>query len=234
MEKKTFSVLITGAARGIGLELVRQYAAAGWQVHACARDLNAAPELLRLAQRQGNVCCYPLDVTSDPQIAGLVSALAGEALDLLIHNAGYYGPSGVALGNIQRQVWRQVLEINTLSPLLLTQALLPNLRAGQLKKIAFLSSKVGSIEDNSGGAGYYYRSSKTALNQVVKSLSIDLAGEGIQVLALHPGWVKTAMGGPNALITPQESVTGLRRMIDALDPQRNGRFYDYAGNEIPW
>ena len=109
-----------------------------------------------------------------------------------------------------------------------------NLTDGRQKKVVMLSSKVGSIADNSGGAGYYYRSSKTALNQVVKSLSIDLADLGISVLALHPGWVQTEMGGPNALIDTAESVAGLAAVIDGLDLESSGQFIEYNGKQIPW
>ncbi|WP_027856182.1 SDR family oxidoreductase [Marinobacterium jannaschii] len=234
MTTRTGTVLITGAARGIGLEFVRHYLARGWQVHACARNLAEATELQQLEQSGSGLSLHQLDISSDEQIAELTLALDRQPLDLLINNAGIYGPKKLAFGEVTRDRWRRVLEINTISPLMLTQALIGNLMAGRQKKVLMLSSKVGSISDNSGGAGYYYRSSKTALNQVVKSLSIDLAEKGISVLALHPGWVQTEMGGPNALISTAESVAGLVEVIDALDLQSSGQFIEYNGKQIPW
>ena len=228
------TVLITGAARGIGLEFVRHYLQAGWQVHACARNLQQAGELQQLAQDEAALRLHELDISSDSQISDLTAELEQQPLDLVINNAGIYGPKGLAFGEVTRDRWRQVLEVNTISPLMLTQALLGNLLEGRQKKVVMLSSKVGSISENSGGAGYYYRSSKTALNQVVKSLSIDLAELGISVLAVHPGWVQTEMGGPNALIDTGQSVAGLAQVIDQLDGQMSGQFIEYNGKQIPW
>ncbi len=229
------TVLITGCGRGLGLEFAYQFARDGWRVHACCRDLVHAEDLLALEARfPEQVDLHTLDVTKDGQLKALDRALGDETLDLLINNAGYYGPKGVAFGNIERDLWRQVLEINTLSPLMLAQTLYPRVAGSRMRTLAFLSSKVGSISDNTSGAGYYYRSSKTALNQVVKSLSIDLEGAGVKVVALHPGWVQTDMGGPNALITAEESVRGLRDVLENLQPDQSGTFLDYQGKLIEW
>lgn len=229
------TVLITGCGRGLGLEFAYQYARDGWHVHACCRDLAHAEDLLALEARfPEQVDLHTLDVTKDGQIKALDRVLGDTTLDVLINNAGYYGPKGVTFGNLERELWRQVLETNTLSPLMLAQALYPRVAASKHKTIAFLSSKVGSITDNGSGGGYYYRSSKTALNQAVKSLSIDLEGAGINVVALHPGWVQTDMGGPNALITVEESVSGMREVLADLQPAQSGNFLDYQGAEIPW
>lgn len=229
------TVLITGASRGIGLELVYQYARDGAQVHACARDLGHAEDLLALAAKfPEQVELHCLDVTSDSQIKALDRALGDASIDVLIHNAGCYGPRRIKFGEIDRQIWRQVLEVNTLSPLMLTQALYARVAASQQKTLVMISSKVGSIEDNHSGGGYYYRSSKTALNQVVKSLCIDLAGFGVRVIALHPGWVQTAMGGPDALITTEESAKGMIKVIEKSDSYVSGGFYTYNGEALPW
>ena len=229
------TVLITGAGRGLGLEFAYQYARDGWKVHACCRDLTHAEDLLALEARfPDQIDLHTLDVNKDGQIKALDRVLGDTTLDLLINNAGYYGPKGVAFGSLERELWRQVLETNTLSPIMLAQALYPRVAASQGKTIAFLSSKVGSITDNSSGGGYYYRSSKTALNQAVKSLSIDLEGAGVKVLALHPGWVQTDMGGPNALITAEESVRGMRTVLEKLESNQSGTFLDYMGNLIEW
>lgn len=229
------TVLITGCNRGLGLEFAYQYARDGWRVHACARDLVRAEELLALEARfPEQIQLHTLDVNKDGQIKALDRVLGDETIDLLINNAGYYGPKGVCFGKVERGLWRQVLETNTLSPLMLTQMLYPRIATSKLKTVAFLSSKVGSISDNQSGGGYYYRSSKTALNQVVKSLSIDLEGAGIKVVALHPGWVQTNMGGEHALITPEESVTSLRGLLQQLEMEQSGRFLNYDGTVIGW
>lgn len=228
------TVLITGCNRGLGLEMARQYAADGWQVHACCRAPAQAGQLQTLAIEFPAIRLHTLDISDDSQITALAQALAGTTIDLLINNAGVYGPKGLALAELDRKTWQQVLDINTISPVLLTRAFLPHLLAGKGKKIAFLSSKMGSLDDNTSGGSYLYRSGKSALNQMVKSLSIDLAGEGVQVVALHPGWVLTDMGGPNALITAQQSVAGMRQVIDQLNAESSGDFVAFDGQPIGW
>lgn len=224
------TVLITGANRGIGLSLVQQCLNLGWQVHVTYRSESHSQSLLTLGHDQ--LFCYPLDITDYQQVAQLATALP--AIDLLINNAGYYGPKGYGFGNTDVDEWRKVFEINTIAPLKLVEALYPNLQQGSLKKIACLSSKVGSMTENTSGGGYIYRSSKAALNSVVKSLSNDLSDQGYTVLALHPGWVQTAMGGPNALISTQQSAAGLISVIDSSSTRLNGSFIDYQGNLIAW
>lgn len=229
------TVLITGCSRGLGLEFAYQYARDGWQVHACARDLKRAEALLALEARYPEqVSLHTLDVNRDGQIRALERVLGDTVIDLLINNAGYYGPGGVAFGSLDREIWRQVLETNTLSPLMLTQALYPRIAASGLKTIAFISSRVGSITENTSGGGYYYRSSKTALNQMVRSLAVDLSGSGVKVVALHPGWVQTDMGGEHARISPEASVSSLRRLLMDLTPEKSGSFLNHDGSSIPW
>ena len=224
------TVLITGANRGIGLSLVQHYLNLGWQVHATYRSTNQSQPLLDLANEQ--LFCYQLDVTDYPKVNALADQLP--TIDLLINNAGYYGPKGYGFGNTDVDEWRKVFEINTIAPLKLVEALYPNLQQGSLKKIACLSSKVGSMAENTSGGGYIYRSSKAALNSVVKSLSNDLSGQGYTVLALHPGWVQTEMGGPNALIDTDQSAAGLIKVIENSTREMGGSFIDYQGNSIPW
>ncbi|MCM5506584.1 MULTISPECIES: SDR family oxidoreductase [Vibrio] len=224
------TVLITGANRGIGLSLVKNYLAQGWQVHATYRSEKSSQDLLEL--EGDNLTCHPLDVTDYQGLSEFANALP--ALDVLINNAGYYGPKGYGFGNTDIDEWRKVLEINTIAPLKLVEALFPNLQKGQLKKIACLSSKVGSMTENTSGGGYIYRSSKAALNSVVKSLSNDLSSQDFTVLALHPGWVQTEMGGPNALIDTQTSAAGLVEVIESADISRSGEFINYDGTALPW
>lgn len=225
-------LFITGANRGIGLEMVKQFAQSNWQISACCRNPETATELSALAQANADIKLYALDVTDYQAVANLASQLKDTSFDLLINNAGIYGPKGSSLDNLDLEAWRQVFETNTIAPLKLIQAFTPHVAASQGKRIAVLSSKMGSISDNQSGSAYIYRSSKTALNQVIKSLSIDLSPQGIQVIALHPGWVRTEMGGPNGLIDTTESVTGLKNVMTS--EIKTGHFYNYDGSEIAW
>ncbi|MCW8127003.1 SDR family oxidoreductase [Microbulbifer halophilus] len=228
------TILITGANRGIGLEMTRQFAAEGWQVLACCRDIPGADQLRVLREQYNKVRPFQLDVTDYAQMEALARSLWDQPIDILLNNAGYYGPKGVAFGAVDLDEWRRVLECNTIAPYKLAETFSRNVADSGHRVMAVMSSKVGSIADNSSGGGYIYRSSKTAVNQVVKSLSVDLRERGISVIALHPGWVKTAMGGPNALISAEESVAGLKKVLLETDLERSGRFYNYDGSEIPW
>ncbi|MCL1137275.1 SDR family oxidoreductase [Shewanella pneumatophori] len=227
-------LLITGANRGIGLTFVKAYLSAGWQVTACCRSPNDADKLLSLKSVYQKLTIVKLDLDELDNISLDSLNLPEESFDLVIHNAGYYGPKGVSFGQVNLGEWRKVLEINTLGPLFITNLLYPKLNLTQGCTLAFISSKVGSMADNGSGGGYYYRSSKAALNAVVKSLSIDLATDGVKSVALHPGWVLTDMGGPNALIDTETSVQGMMQVIDKLSFEQSGSFIDYQGKTIPW
>lgn len=226
------TVFITGANRGIGLSLTELYLQQGAQVHATSRNLADSKELRALASRYNTLVLHELDVTDYQRVAQLASELP--AIDLLINNAGYYGPKGYGFGNTDIEEWRQVFEINTIAPLKLVENFYPLLQQGKAKKIACISSKVGSMTENTSGGGYIYRSSKAALNSVVKSLSNDLTDEGFTILALHPGWVRTEMGGPNALIDTQTSADGLAKVIEQSTQENSGQFINYDGTELPW
>jgi NAD(P)-dependent dehydrogenase (short-subunit alcohol dehydrogenase family) len=219
------TALITGASRGIGREFARQYEDAGWRVVATCRD----PSKSGL---EGEV--HPLDVTAPAGIAALRDALDGEAVDLLINNAGMYGPRGTALGAIDYGAWENVLRTNVLGPVRVAEAFAESVARSGLKIMVFISSKMGSIGDNNSGGGYIYRSSKTALNMAVTSLSVDLSGRGITCLLFHPGWVKTDMGGASAPVDAAASVAGMRAVIDRATPADSGRFFDNEGNQLPW
>ncbi|PSV25416.1 SDR family oxidoreductase [Photobacterium sp. GB-56] len=226
------SVLITGANRGIGLGLVKQYLSQGWLVHATSRTLETAVDLQDLASHNADLIIHSLDVTNYEQLDQLATRLP--SLDLVINNAGYYGPKGYGFGQTDVEEWRRVFEINTIAPLKLIERLYPLLKSGTTKKIACISSKVGSMEENTSGGGYIYRSSKAALNSVVKSLSNDLRDEGFTVIALHPGWVQTEMGGPNALIDIETSAKGLFDVIEHTSVNHSGEFINYDGTRIAW
>ncbi|MDP2126063.1 MAG: SDR family oxidoreductase [Pseudohongiella sp.] len=225
--------IVTGTNRGIGLGFVKQLLAQGHDVIATARDPEAVPALKAL-QADGNLSLLPLDISEEGSIAAFVSAVGAEPVDVLINNAGVYGPREAGLGSLRTAEWAEVMLIDLIAPVMLTQALLPALRRGKDKRIAFLSSMMGSIADNSSGGSYIYRSAKAGLNQAVKSMAVDLAKEDFIVLPLHPGWVKTDMGGPNAMIDVTTSVTGLLQRIQKTTSADSGKFLNYDGKVIAW
>lgn len=230
------TLVISGANRGLGLEFVSQYLNAGWDVYAGCRKPEQATELNKLSGQasKGTLYVMPLDVTDAQSRQRFCGAVGNQTVDLLINNAGTYGPKGTPLGDVDEAEWARVFATNTISPLKMTEALLPNLRAATAAKVVNISSKMGSMDDNGSGGLYMYRSSKAALNAVSKSMSIDLRNDGISVANLHPGWVLTDMGGPNALIDAQTSVAGMRQVIDSLTPEQSGQFIAYDGAAIPW
>ena len=224
------TTLITGAGRGLGLEFARQFADDGWTVLAGVRDPGSADDLRRI---DGDVSPVPLDVADPASVAILGERLSGVPIDLLINNAGVYGPRQTIPGTLDYDSWREVFEVNTLAPMRVAEAFLEHVRASETRKIVTVSSKMGSIADSSGGS-YFYRSSKAALNAAMKALAMDLQPEGFTVIVVHPGWVRTDMGGPSALIDAVESVAGLKAVIDGLTLSDTGRFINYDGSEIPW
>ncbi len=229
------NVLITGANRGLGLEFVRQYLANGRKVLATCRKARAASELANLKKEaNGRLEILELDLFSDDSINKLSETLSDTPIDLFVNNAGMMGIRNLKLGEVSGGSWGEVFRVNTIAPVLIVQNLLENICSGQEKKMIFISSRVGSIMENTGGAMYAYRSSKTALNQVVKSLSIDLFDRGVSSVALHPGWVLTDMGGPNALIDVKTSVMGMISVINSISILDSGKFFNYDGSIIKW
>jgi NAD(P)-dependent dehydrogenase (short-subunit alcohol dehydrogenase family) len=228
------TVLVTGANRGIGLEFVQQLLNRNDRVIATCRDFVAAADLQTLKSENPELELLQLDATSDESIDQFASSLKGVAIDIFINNAGVYGPRDAQFGNVTSESWAIVMQVNAIAPLLLTQVLIDNFAKGKGKKLVYITSKMGSIEDNQGGGSYVYRSSKSALNAVVKSIAVDLGREGISAAVLHPGWVQTDMGGPSALIDTQTSVSGMLSVIDNLDSENTGSFFNYDGTIIPW
>jgi NAD(P)-dependent dehydrogenase (short-subunit alcohol dehydrogenase family) len=230
------TALITGANRGIGLEFARQYAEDGWQVLACSRTPERADALKELAAQHPNrVDVHALDVADHAEIDRLAKSLSGTTVDLLINNAGIYAGSHAApLEDIDYEAWARSFHINTMATLKMVQAFLPNIERSKQKKIVTISSKMGSITDNTSGGSYLYRTSKTAVNMVIKTLSIDLKPAGVIAVVFHPGWVKRDMGGPRALISATQSVSGMRRIIDRLSMADSGKFLSYDGQIVPW
>jgi NAD(P)-dependent dehydrogenase (short-subunit alcohol dehydrogenase family) len=227
--------LITGANRGLGLEFARQYLANGWQVYAACRDPESASELRRLADGSGQkLLIIGLDVTDPLSIKAAATELAGRAIDVLLNNAGVGGVRGQTIGNIDYKAWAKVLDVNTLGPMRVAEAFVDNVARSERKLIVTIISGMGSIADNTSGGAFAYRSSKAAVNMVMRSLAIDLAPRGITCVVVNPGWVQTDMGGSPATLTPAESVTRLRRFIDTLGPGQSGRFFNYDGREYAW
>ncbi len=228
------SVLITGANRGIGYEFARSFADDGWHVHACCRNPDRAGALKEMMEGTvGAVTSHKLDVTNGLRVASLARALADEPIDILINNAGVYGPR-TGFGETDYDEWLPVFSANVLAPMRMAERFVTHLEAGKRKLIVNISSRMGSMGENDGGGAYIYRSSKAALNAVVKSLSIDLAPRGIAAIAFHPGWVQTDMGGENAAIAPVESVKGMRAVIDGVSIADSGKFFNYDGAIVPW
>lgn len=214
------TVMITGANRGLGLEFVRQYRAAGWDVIATARESSEELEALGAEVRT-------LDMADS---AALLAVRAGKPLDQLVANAGTYGPREASHAEGAAE-WLETFAVNTVAPYLLAQALRPEVKAAGGKLIA-ISTRMGSISDNTSGGFLAYRSSKTALNMAWRVLA--LSNPDLVCTVLHPGWVQTRMGGANAPVTPEQSISGMIRVIEGLGPQDSGEFFDFQGQRVPW
>ena len=220
------TVLITGASRGLGRAMAQQYAAAGWRVIACGRGPSAGDGIVQ----------ETLDVADPVSILDLARRLDGMPIDMLINNAGIRGDTG-GLQTLATDDFLEVMRINTLGPLLVTRALLPNLLSSQRKIVANISSRAGSIaegtlDDDDGD--YAYRCSKAALNMATVKLAQDLRADGVTVLSLHPGWVKTDMGGDEAVVPVADSASGLRRIIDSAPLADTGSFRAFDGRTVSW
>lgn len=221
------TILITGANRGLGLEFARQYAADGGSVIATCREPGEADELAAIE----GVRVETLDMADRAAVATFPDRIGDAKLDLFIANAGVMGGRGT-MGPDYAEAWLETLAVNTVAPVLLAHALKDRLAASA--KAVAITSRMGSIADNDSGGAYAYRSSKAALNAAWRSLALDWKSDGIAAAVLHPGWVRTRMGGPNGLIDPEESVAGMRRVIAGLTVEESGGFFNYDGARIPW
>jgi NAD(P)-dependent dehydrogenase (short-subunit alcohol dehydrogenase family) len=223
------TALITGANRGLGLEFARQYAADGWSVIATARNPGAAGTLSSLS---GDIRVEPLELGDFAAVEAFGRKLAGTPLDLLLANAGRTGPETIATA-ADAEGCLETIAVNAVAPTLLAQALAPDVIAARGKLVA-ITSQMGSIADNSSGGWLSYRASKAALNMAWRTLAIDFAREPVAIALLHPGWVRTDMGGRGAPMEPRESVAALRRVIAGLTPRQKGVFLNYRGETLPW
>ena len=229
------NILITGANRGIGLEMVRYGVEQGWRVFACCRNPHNAENLFNIAKlSNGGVSVHIADMQELSTIQALSYELRNDPVDILINNAGVYGSDKNKFGGVDADSWLQAFQINSIAPLKMVEAFAHQLDMGKRKLVGCISSKMGSMADNGYGSSYIYRSSKAALNSVVKSLSIDLKQNNIISVALHPGWVKTEMGGENAEISTRESVENMFNILLSLSLDDSGRFIDIDGSDILW
>jgi len=232
------TILVTGANRGLGLEFTKQYAADGWEVIAATRNPGQATELGKLAGK--NVILNTLDVTSDESVQDLADALDGRPIDLLLHNSGVYPREGQKIGELDYEGWRDAMETNLFGVFRLTEALLDNVAASQRKQIAAISTGMASFRSVQSGTvpagwtSYQYRTSKTALNMGLSVLAKELAPRGISVVMIDPGWVKTDMGGPNAQLTTEQSIAGIRKVLSGSPMEMTGKFLGYDGAVRPW
>ncbi len=229
------TVLITGANRGLGLEFARQYAAEGWQVFAACRAPDGARELQELvAKSAGNIRVLAMDVRDSASVRTAAATLGGAAIDLLLNNAGIGAPHNQRIGSLDYLAWVRVLDTNTLGPMRVIEAFLECVAQSRDKRIVTITSGMGSLADNSSGGSYAYRSSKAAVNMVMRSLAIDLAPRGITCVVINPGWVRTDMGGPRGKISPAESIAAMRSLIASLRSEDSGKFLNYTGKIYPW
>ena len=222
------AILISGAGRGLGLELATQYAKDGWQVIGTVRDDAAGKRLEKMG-----IEAHALDVSDFARARELARRLKGRALDVLFCNAGIIGQRGMALGSFDYQSWDEVMRVNVLGAAAMAEALVDNVAASEKKTIAMMSSRLGSITESSG-ATLPYATSKAALNMLVKGLASSLGSRDVKVVALSPGWVRTDMGGAGAALDPETSVAGLRKVLAGLKAGDSGKFFSYDGSPIPW
>ena len=237
------TALITGANRGLGLEFVRRLSLMGWRVLATCRSPGQAEALNRIAaESRHGVEVHQLDVVDPQSIDALSAALGDGAVDLLVCNAGVSrmkqalitGAEGQRIQDVDDALWFEAFCTNAIGPLRVAAAFADRVAASELRLMAFMSTRMSVAGQDSSGAYYMYRASKAALNVVVKNLSIELAPRGITCVALHPGWVRTDMGGPNADVSPEESVSGMVKiLLDAKLPKKV-QFLDYRGETVPW
>ena len=219
------TIVITGANRGIGLELARQYADDGHEVIRAMRGPDRADPIFGTTMA--------LDVTDAESVRKFAAGLMDRPVDLLVANAGVISPERQSSTDMDFDGFLQTLNVNVLGPLRVIQALLPNLRRAAHPKIAITSSRMGSMASAQSGF-IAYRASKAAVNKVAQCVATDLAGEGIAVASLRPGWVRTDLGGPGADLDVETSTAGLRRVLDGLSLENSGRFWAYDGEELEW
>lgn len=225
------TVLITGAGRGLGLEFAKQYLNDGWKVLVTIRNPMAGHVFANVS---GDLQVHILDINAHLSVEKLARDLEGQAIDLLINNAGIYGEKDVEPADTDYKLWHQVMETNVFAPFKFTTTFLPLIQQSQLKKVATIGSSMGSMGNTDQGGGYMYRSSKAAVHSVMKTLAENHREDGVTFVLLHPGWVQTDMGGEEADIDVVESVSGMRTVIENTSLAQTGSFFRYDGTTVPW
>ena len=229
------TLLITGANRGLGLEFTRQYLAEGYAVIAACRNPHAARALHQLERdSKGRLTVVEMDVADTASVKRAATRVPAAAIDILINGAGVLGGPRQTIGSIDYEEWKRVLDVNVLGAMRVCEAFLDRVAHSDRRLIVTITSGMGSLTDNTSGGYTAYRTSKAAVNMVIRTTAIDLRPRAITCVVLNPGWVKTDMGGPNAKLSPEESVGAMRRVIAELGPDDSGRFYNYDGREYPW
>jgi NAD(P)-dependent dehydrogenase (short-subunit alcohol dehydrogenase family) len=229
------TILITGANRGLGFEFARQYLAEGSAVIAACRNPGKAQALQQLERNsKGALTVVQLDVADGASVKQAAAGVPSRAIDILINCAGVIGANGQTIGSLDYDDWTHVLDVNVMGPARVCEAFLDRVAQSDRRLIITITSGMGSLADNTSGGFIPYRTSKAAVNMLMRSAAIDLKARQISCVVLNPGWVKTDMGGPNAKLSPEESVGAMRRLIAKLGPKDSGRFYSYDGREFPW
>lgn len=238
------TLLITGANRGLGLELVKQFDARSWRIHACCRAPSKADALQAIAAKSdGRIRVHALDVTDFAAVDALAVALKGEPIDVLFNNAGIMEVqqrpldqqgSSQSFGSIDYGEWRQIMRVNVLAPMRMAEVFVDNVAASERKTIVTMSSILGSIAIADSCRWVGYRASKTAVNMMMRGLASDLKERGITSVGMHPGWVRTDMGSAAADVAPEESAEGMAKVVDGLTPDQSGHYLTYDGGELPW
>jgi NAD(P)-dependent dehydrogenase (short-subunit alcohol dehydrogenase family) len=226
-------VLVTGASRGIGLELVRQYAGGGWEVVATCRDPDGAGELRALATSAPDaVAVHRLDVASAEQLEELATALDDTPIDVLVSNAAVFGGTRSRFPDVDWTAWGDAFAVNTIGALRVPLRLWQNVAASRERKIVFVSSRAGLPREAAPNRSYLYGSSKAALNSAARLFALDVASQGVTAVLVNPGHVQTGIGGAKARMTPAESVTRVRAVISGITPADAGKFLHYDGTEL--
>ena len=223
------NILIIGANRGLGLEFAKQYSELGHYVFATTRNKSKSDQLVAIT----NTTVLELDLNKDKSIDSFIDEMSSIKIDILIHNSGIFRDEQLS-EDLEIDAWMNEMRINAITPIIVARKLKQNVLEGKDKKIIFISSQMGSIDDNYSGRFYFYRSSKSALNYAAKSLAIDWKDKNISVLMLHPGWVKTDMGGESAKLEIPDSIQRMIQVISDLNLETSGSFVNYEGNKLEW
>jgi NAD(P)-dependent dehydrogenase (short-subunit alcohol dehydrogenase family) len=235
------TALITGANRGLGLEFTRQYLGDGWQVITGCRKPDEAGALAVLSRTESALRVVRLDVADHDSVQGAARDIGNQPIDVLINNAGLFGPKVGAnndwrqsFGHIDYDIWRDVLGVNTMGPVKIAETFVDNVAASEQKKLITISSGLGSIGDTDSEGLFAYRTSKAAVNMAMVTLAQQLSPQSIIVALLCPGWCRTDMGGEEAPLEPAESVANMRRLIDGFTLEDTGTFTHHSGRRLPW